>query len=227
MKTPQSKNIEINDIKEKKNEIKIKYKNIDNNSKIKIFDSVFVRNNSSNCKIIYNNKKYELSEELNIGKNKEIEIKLLFKNNTSDMEWMFYDCTALISIHGFQNLERLNYITKMERMFYGCSSLISLPDISYLNTSNVTNMSEMFKECSSLQYLGEKLNWNTSKVNEMEYMFDGCSSLKSLPDISKWDVSKVTSMFFQNGMYLKLNLCGLCFMVVHHYYHYLIFQNGI
>ena len=90
----------------------------------------------------------------------------------------------------------------MERMFYGYSSLISLPDISYLNTSNVTNMSEMFKECSSLQYLGEKLNWNTSKVNEMEYMFD--------TNMNAVDLDKLTVV-------MRCKVCGKIFRVPYKY----------
>ena len=52
------------------------------------------------------------------------------------MFWMFKDCTSLISVQGFRNLDT-SKITDIEEMFYGCTSLISLPDISYLNTSKL------------------------------------------------------------------------------------------
>jgi surface protein len=41
-------------------------------------------------------------------------------------------------------------VTDMRYMFYGCSSLISLPDLSKWNTKNVINMEEMYSECKSL-----------------------------------------------------------------------------
>ena len=54
-----------------KNEIKIIY-NINEEEKIKIFGKVFVENNYK-CKIIYDNKEYELKEELEIkNKNESI-----------------------------------------------------------------------------------------------------------------------------------------------------------
>ena len=55
------------------------------------------------------------------------------------MFWMFNDCTSLISVQGFRNLDT-SKITNIEEMFYDCTSLISLPDISFLNTSNITTM---------------------------------------------------------------------------------------
>ena len=61
---------------------------------------------------------------------------------------------------------KYNYInvTDMSYMFYGCSSLISLPDISKWNTNNVTDMNYMFYECSSLITLPDISKWNTNKV---------------------------------------------------------------
>ena len=77
-------------------------------------------------------------------------------------------------------------VTNMSYMFFGCSSLISLPDISKWNTKNVRDMSMMFRGCSSLISLPDISKWDTKNVNDMSYIFSRCSSLKSLPDISKW-----------------------------------------
>ena len=51
-----------------KNEINITYK-INNEEKIKIFGRKFIENNKDKCKIIYDNKEYELVEELEIKNN--------------------------------------------------------------------------------------------------------------------------------------------------------------
>ena len=98
----------------------------------------FVENNKDKCKIIYDNKEYELKEELEIkNKNESIlYIKLLNINN----------------------------ITNIGYMFYGCSSLSSLPDISKWNTNNVTNIGYMFVRCSSLSSLPNISKWNINNV---------------------------------------------------------------
>ena len=55
-------------------------------------------------------------------------------------------------------------VTNMSYMFYECSSLISLPDISKWDTKNVTNMSYMFNGCSSLISLPDISKWDTLKM---------------------------------------------------------------
>ena len=126
---------------------------------IRIFGNYFVMSNRDKCKMIIDNKEYEITAKYYVNNNNELKIKLKGINNVTDMSYMFY----------------------------WCSSLSSLPDISKWNINNVTNMSSMFYECSSLS---------------------------SLPDISKWNTNNVTNM---SSMFLN----------VHHYYLYLIFQNGI
>ena len=62
------------------NEINIKYKVKKENNKIRIFGDTFIYNNYNNCKIIWNNKKYNLVSHLKLEKMNEnknlIEIKL-------------------------------------------------------------------------------------------------------------------------------------------------------
>ena len=67
----------------------------------------------------------------------------------------------------------------------------------------------MFANCLSLSSLPDISKWNTSNVIDMSGMFTNCSSLLSLPDISKWNTINVT------------------YIIVHLYYYYLIYQNGI
>ena len=150
---------------EYKNDIIIKYK-INNKNKIRIFGKEFVSNNKDNCQIIYEYKKYKLSEyfKFNNPENNIFEIILTGINNIKDASFMFYDC----------------------------DSLISLPDISEWNTINVINMNSMFQYCSSLETLPDISKWDTTNVTEMNYMFAHCSSLKSIPDISKWNLINTT-----------------------------------
>ena len=125
---------------------------------IKIFGYNFVKKNKNVCKIIIDNKEYEMEDSYKI-KN--------YKNNILKIK-----------------LKGINKVTDMSYMFEGCSSLISLPDISNWNTNKVTDMSYMFDRCSSLISLPDISNWNTHNVYNMSNMFYKCSSLISLPDIS-------------------------------------------
>ena len=94
---------------------------------INIFGSEFVENNKNKCKMIIDNKEYEITEEFNIEN---------YNNNKLNIK-----------------LKGINNITNMSFMFWECNLLSSLPDISKWNTNNVTNMSNMFYGCSSLSSL--------------------------------------------------------------------------
>ena len=146
-----------------KNEISLIYSITNNKKEIKIFGEEFVKNNKDLCKIIYDNKEYDLTEKFDCKdiKDQVLNIKLKGINNVNDLSFMFERCSSLESLVEISNLNT-NYVLDMKYMFSGCSSIKMLPDIS---------------------------DWNTSNAPDMKGMFSGCSSLKSLPDISKWDIS--------------------------------------
>ena len=150
-----------NFIKGNNQSISLIYKISKDDSKVKIFGQDFVKHNYKKCKIIYQNKEFELKEYLEINKNKnkdeKIEIKLVILSN----------------------------LTNMSNMFYYCSNLISVPDISKIDTSFVYYMHSVFSHCSSLSQIDNNISkWNISNVEDISYLFYSCSSLKSLPDIS-------------------------------------------
>jgi len=177
-----------------KNEIDLLY-NIPNNEKeIKIFGDEFVRNNKDLCRIIFNNKEYDLTETFNCENIKDniLKIKLKGINNATDLNSMFEGCSQLSNLSNFSNLDT-SYVLDMSSLFRYCKCL-ELPDISNWNTSNVRKMAFMFCECSSLKFLPDISNWNTSNVEDMKLIFSSCSSLQSLPDISKWNTSNVFEM---------------------------------
>ena len=108
---------------------------------IRIFGAKFVENNKNKCKMIIDNKEYEITNKYNIENYK--------KNNNNKIN---------IKLKGINN------VTNMSYMFYGCSLLSSLPDISKWNTNNVTNMNYMFCKCLSLSSLPDISKWNTNNV---------------------------------------------------------------
>ena len=87
---------------------KIKYKNIVNVNKIKIFGEAFVKNNKNNCYIVNNGVKYNLNTYFYIKERKE-------KNNKIKK--------LKIELVGIMK------VTNLEDLFNGCSLLESLPDI--------------------------------------------------------------------------------------------------
>ena len=126
--------------------------------KVKIFGNTFVNNNKQNCKIIYNNKEYEIKAYINdIDKeyNNKDEIKIKLKG--------------------------INKVTNMSYMFCGCKTLSSLPDISKWDTSKVTDMSYMFRSCNTLSSLPDISKWDTSKVTNMSDMFSYCKKSLNIP----------------------------------------------
>ena len=153
--------------KTKFNSIKIKYKIKKNVTKLKIFDEIFVENNSDNCKLFINEEEYPLSSEIDITKFK-------IKNDSLEIK-----------------LQEINEITNMSHMFNNYN-ILSITDLEKWDTGNVIKMRGMFKSCE-LESLPDISNWNTGNVNDMSYMFSGCN-FKTLPDISKWDISNVNYM---------------------------------
>ena len=162
-----------------------------------LFGENFVERYKKYFKIVIDGKEHELKEKYTFGifdkKKDRLELKLKGITNITDMSWMFYECSSLISLPDIYKMNTLN-VTSINSMFNGCSSLPELPDISKWNISNVTDMSCLFYACSSLKSLPDLSKWDTSKVVNMSGIFSNCSSLISLPDISKWNTSNVIYM---------------------------------
>ena len=133
-------------------------------------------------------------------------IEKLKTDNVTDMHWMFYDCSSLMSldVSGFKT----DKVTDMSWMFRGCSKLTNL-DVSGFKTDNVTDMNIMFYGCSSLTSL-DVSSFKTNNVTNMGYMFYGCSSLTSL-DVSGFktdNVKDMSRMFYGCSKLTSLEVSG-------------------
>ena len=117
-------------------EINIIY-DINDHKNITIFGYNFVKNNKNICKMIIDNKGYDIEEEYKVKSNKSNKLKIKLKG--------------------------IEKVTNMSSIFSRCSLLSSLPDFSKWNTNKVTNMSGMFCGCLSLSSLPDISNWNTNK----------------------------------------------------------------
>ena len=107
-----------------KNEIDLIY-NIPNNEKeIQIFGDTFVENNKDLCKIVYNNKEYDLTTKFDCKDIKDniLKIKLKGINNVTDLESMFEGCSQLSPLSNFSNWDTTDVIS-MYRLFKNCKCL--------------------------------------------------------------------------------------------------------
>ena len=89
---------------------------------------------------------------------------------------MFADLSQMSSIQGLENLNTAK-VTDMNGMFYNCTALKSL-DLSSFNTANVTDMARMFYDCQNLTTIFCNDNCSTSSVlKSSEDMFKSCYAL--------------------------------------------------
>ncbi|MBS7409874.1 MAG: BspA family leucine-rich repeat surface protein [Muribaculaceae bacterium] len=143
-------------------------------------------------------------------------------NGTSliSSSFMFYDCSSLTSISGFNfsKLYNTSYmfagcsklasldvsgirailVTDMSNMFAGCSNLTSL-DLSKSYVQSVTNMSRMFAGCSNIKTIVIKDSsakiFSADKVTDMSEMFKGCAKLETIHCVDTWTCDNSTDMF--------------------------------
>ncbi len=90
---------------------------------------------------------------------------------------MFAGFTNLISINGFENLNKTN-ISTIEGMFKNCSSLVSLDLSSFKNVKPV-NMANVFSGCSSIKKV-DLSYFDLSGVKQYLNVFCDCKNLKSV-----------------------------------------------
>ena len=178
--------------------IKLKYAIKDFNGNI--LGTNFIDKNKTKCKIILNNKEYDLGyDNYKDAIYKEID-KLCAEASKDKNEEEVYDSDR---DDGQNNkffeiqLKILKPLTYMKAMFNENQNLFYISDeFENLDTSEVTNMSLLFRACSNLKKLPNISKWNTAKVQNMNEMFMKCDQLTSLPDISGWDISSVRSLKF-------------------------------
>ena len=98
------------------------------------------------CEIFINDKKISFGCCYKFKNEGIYKIKYIFKTLFNSTNYMFYNCSSLISLD-LSNFNTQN-VTNMNCMFDNCSSLISL-DLSNFNTQHVYYFG-MFCNCSSL-----------------------------------------------------------------------------
>ena len=178
------------------NEITMEYDAKDNNL-IKIFNEQFVENNYKKCKIIFEEKEYDLTSYLELTRKSDtLKLQLKEIETITDMSCMFHQCLLLETVNA--SLWDTVHVENMSRMFSECQKLKTLQGIENWKTNNVINMSSLFYGCSFLfPKFPDISSWNTQNVKDISKMFSGC---KALPDISKWNLNSLEDM---NNLFSK------------------------
>ena len=175
--------------------------------RVKLFDSVFVKNNKDKLSVEVNgNKEKELKEYYyNYSNNNELKVKLIEigNNSVTDMSYMFNNCKNLVSVD-FSNWSMIN-IKSMEAMFQLCS-LKQIPDISKFDTQNLENIRAMFCKCINLAEIPDMNKWFNNKDNNLKnisMLFNGCKNLKSI-NFPKWNTPNLEDISYLFNRCLNL-----------------------
>ena len=167
------------------------------NRNVKLFDSIFVKNNKDKCQLNVNGEEMDLREYFKNKEDKtEIKVQLTEKpkKTVTNMSYMFNNCQKLESVD-FTNWNTIN-VTNMESL-YQLSPITTVPNISTWNTQNVTNMRGMFSKCIKLKNIHPDISrWKLTNVKDLSLLFNGCKSLTSIPDLPKWDTRNVEDMSY-------------------------------
>ena len=125
--------------------------------------------------IYFNNNNNEVNRNYIKKEDKIKKIKIILDREVDSLTGLFKKCS--VEKIDFKQLFREN-ITDMSYMFCNCTSLKEIKFTNF-NTNNVTNMKYMFYKCSFLNEL-KLSNFNTNNVTDMSFMFSGCLSLTSI-----------------------------------------------
>ena len=105
---------------------------------MKIFGEMFVHSNKNICKMIIEDKVYELKEKFNIKNYKKKELKITLKN--------IGECSEFV------------------KMFDECKSLDSLPEFYKLNTIDINLMIQLLKKCYESFFKNNAPKWYVSNL---------------------------------------------------------------
>ena len=156
--------------------------------------------NDINTEIYINNKKSKYKNYITPEKEGKYNIKLKYKINLTNCDYMFSNCEKITHINFKLNPK---YITSMKCMFHKCKNLKLINFLSF-NAQNVTDMSDMFSFCENLNNL-DLTSFNAKNIKNMSYMFYFCYNLTDLKLFS-FDIKNTINMDYMFDMCSKLKL---------------------
>ena len=183
---------------------------------MRIFGDKFVLNNKDKCKIIYQNRVYELKSNLKdidekLEPDNEYSLKLIIPSDIEDISYMFCNCISLLYIGKITKKNKSDIINIEKIPSEYDSSKTDENNNEKSEKDNEVNESDKNKFYGNNKIPPLKLDINSlnkfekncernilslQNIKKMNNLFEGCSSLYSIPDISNWNTSKVTNMSY-------------------------------
>ena len=168
--------------------IKISYKPKENNEeKTRLFGDKFVKRNKLILKIIYKNKRYDLSEYLD---------DIINNYNRKEI--------IIIKLRIYYNIINISY------MFCGCDTLLSIQDIPKNKTINIFEKGNMTSSSEYNSFSFEKLNYSKEDDAKGLYygLFNSISKISDELTIQKDDISNLIfkiNLTDKNNTYKNIN----------------------
>ena len=162
-----------------------------------IFGEKFVQNNKDNIALIINGKPNKLVDKFTLLKGKN-NIKMMIKNELTNIEEMFRGCKTLVNINDLKYLDLKN-ISSIKNLFHKCESLKDIKVLENWDVSKLEDLSGLFYYCRSLYDINPLKNWNVSNCKNFSLIFAECEALYNLDALKNWDVSNandLSSMFY-------------------------------
>ena len=195
-----------------KHSIKIEYQIPANpiNRNVKLFDKVFIKNNSDKISIKINKKdlgKEELQKfvekgyynNVNDAPKLEVEIKEKEKGECiTDLSYMLNNCKNVTKVD-FSEWDN-SQVTSMEAMF----QLTNLDSNSIIGglfekktNPNLTNIKAMFCKCVNIKEIPNLNNlfYNKNNIKDIGMLFNGCKNLQKING-DKWYADNITNMSY-------------------------------
>ena len=185
---------------------------------VKLFDKVFLKNNSDKISIIINDEvlektKYENNKVKKMGefepfvekgyynnnKKKAKKLKVIIKEEEgkciTDLSYMLNNCKDAKSVK-FKNWDN-SKVTSMEAMFQ-LTNLDSFPEELFKTPNpNLTNIKAMFCKCVDIKKIPnlDNLFYKDNNIKDIGMLFNGCINLKEING-TKWNADNITNMSY-------------------------------
>ena len=207
------------------NEFQLVYLINKNERRVRFFGTDFVLKNKNKCFIVYENKKYEIQDiveleyffkfPVNTTKEK-LKIRLITIYPIKDLSKMFLDCKALISFRMKKNRKRnnikvnseefdpfdnyINEVAKVDEPLFKYNINLDMFSLSSLSSGHFSSISSSSKKSQRNDDIATFDNVRGANrlenIENIESLFSNCKSLLNIEDISNWDTSKIKSFYY-------------------------------
>lgn len=170
------------------------------NRYVKLFDEVFIKNNSEKISVTINGKVLPENKLKayynNVEKKEKLEVNIKEKGKSiTDLSYMLNNCKNVASVN-FKNWDN-SKVTSMEAMFQ-LTNLNKIPEELFRSQNpNLTNIKAMFCKCVNITGIPDlnKLFYTDNNIKDISMLFNGCKKLTIINGKS-WNANNLTDMSY-------------------------------